>query len=54
MSYSLLISDLHLDPERPAHLAELERLLADPAVRTVEMGPPLCRSRWWRHRLWAT
>lgn len=27
MGYSLLISDLHLDPERPEHLSALERLL---------------------------
>jgi len=28
MSYSLIISDLHLDPVRPEHLTELEALLA--------------------------
>ena len=27
MTYSLLISDLHLDPARPEHLAALETLL---------------------------
>ena len=27
MNYSLLISDLHLDPARPEHLAGLETLL---------------------------
>ena len=37
MSYSLLISDLHLDPARPEHLAELERLLADQAGRAQRL-----------------
>lgn len=31
MNYSLLISDLHLDPDRPEHLAGLETLLANHA-----------------------
>lgn len=31
MNYSLLVSDLHLDAERPQHLAALKRLLADHA-----------------------
>lgn len=33
MGYSLLISDLHLDPQRPEHLQALERLLRDQGGR---------------------
>ncbi len=34
MSYTLFISDLHLDPARPEHLAALERLLEEHAGKT--------------------
>ena len=39
MNYSLLISDLHLDPARPEHLAGLEALLdkyADEGIAQIE------------------
>ena len=38
MNYSLLISDLHLDPARPEHLAGLGTLLDNHAGKA---GPPL-------------
>ncbi|KAF0805502.1 UDP-2,3-diacylglucosamine hydrolase [Alcanivorax xiamenensis] len=34
MSYTLFISDLHLDPARPEHLAALEQLLEEHAGKT--------------------
>ncbi len=37
MTYSLLISDLHLDPARPEHLAELETLLDNHAGKAERL-----------------
>ena len=50
MSYTLFISDLHLDPARPEHLDALKKLLAEhagkaDALYVLEIGRASCRER---------